>query len=331
MKQKQQGFLLFYDWCELMEELSPKHFKMLLTAMFDYQIKGEEPPEFPDKIKGTAKLIFAQLRRRAANAENGRRGGEARAEKERKAGSPSPLLEAKGQAKSQAKSQAKAQAKVQALLEAYRQDKDKTKTKTKTETKTETSQDQDKGSSLSVESAEPLEPPAAADAPAPAGRESERQFSEEREERGGIEGGEPLFGPTQEGAETAKRGYGKHGNVPLTEGEYGSLKKEIPHADEYIDFFSEKLYRNGYRYQDCYTALRSWWLRDCQLAAKRGDPPPGVAAPLPSDSFRYDRFFQAALARSLPGTDESDPPPLAGTAPPAEAAGVDTCVGRSHP
>lgn len=78
MSNRNEDFLLFRDWYEIWEGLSNKHSKMLLKAMVRYQLYDEEPPEFPDKIKDSAKLIFSQLKRRKVNSANGKKGAEAR-------------------------------------------------------------------------------------------------------------------------------------------------------------------------------------------------------------------------------------------------------------
>ncbi len=288
MKTKYQGFLLFYDWCELMLEMSPKHCKMLLSAMFNYQVKGEEPPPFPDKIKGSAKLIFAQLRRRAINAENGRKGGEAAAKREKKqplptalpTASPIPLLTPSPTA----------------LPAAYRQDIDQDKTETK--------QRQDNSSLLSKESAEGYLPPAAAFADG--ARESRVQ---ENEILGCEEECAKGQGDTEALSESAKIGqpqvYGRHQNVYLTEAEYQSLKGEIPDADGYIDHFSDKLFLKGYRYSSCFDAIRSWWQRDRTLSANQearercSDIFPWKNSASQQGSFDTNAFYEAAVARSF--------------------------------
>ncbi len=115
MEQKNKDFLLFYDWFKIMRNMSHKHAHMLLNAMVEYQAEGIEPPEFPDKIKDVATLMFDQLRRRMENQINGKKGGEARARAARSA-------DADG---TDASSAPKAPGEAEPY--AYRQDKDKTK------------------------------------------------------------------------------------------------------------------------------------------------------------------------------------------------------------
>ncbi len=79
MEQKNKDFLLFYDWYKIIKNMSHKHAHMLIIAMVEYQANGVEPPEFPEKIRDVATLMFDQLRRRMENQVNGRKGGEVRA------------------------------------------------------------------------------------------------------------------------------------------------------------------------------------------------------------------------------------------------------------
>ncbi len=363
MNKKFNGFLLFYDWYELMIDLSPKHFKMLLTAMVDYQLYGREPPEFPDKIKGIGNSIFSRLRQRMVNAENGKKGGEVRAERaSRKPKQPHSLP-------------ASLEATLEAPPEAYRQDKDKTETETETETKTKQSQDND--SLLSAESAEsaslasceaaPLavqtalascEAAPLADATENATEyaqapektymvlyekpeEDEDEYDEDEydEDEDEDEDDDAWFWSDEEDEDTLgdyeppavpdrvelleepnpylPLPYGKFQNVFLTRQQYASLLSEIPDAVRYIDYFSDKVYRKGYRYSDCYAAIRSWWKRDRELAERSGDTArfyelqrngklPTSVAPSGegSGSFETDRFFEAAVARSFGTTVE---------------------------
>ncbi len=79
MEQKNKDFLLFYDWYLIIKEMSPKNAKMLLVAMVELQANDIEPPEFPNKIKDVASLMFRQIRRRKKSQISGKKGGEARA------------------------------------------------------------------------------------------------------------------------------------------------------------------------------------------------------------------------------------------------------------
>ncbi len=78
MSNKEQDFLLFYDWYRQLMNMSAKNCQTLLRAMVEYQIHGTAPPDFPDNIKGIAELMLAQVSRRIAAQENGKKGGEAR-------------------------------------------------------------------------------------------------------------------------------------------------------------------------------------------------------------------------------------------------------------
>ncbi len=64
MSQTDKGVLIFYEWFEAMETLSPKSYKEMMTAIRRYQQKGEEPPEFKGKSAIAAAIIFPYIRRR---------------------------------------------------------------------------------------------------------------------------------------------------------------------------------------------------------------------------------------------------------------------------
>lgn len=72
MSQTDKGILLFYEWLEAMEKLPPKHYKALLTAIYRFQQKGEEPPEFEGYTGALAAIIFPFIRRRCDKARAGR-------------------------------------------------------------------------------------------------------------------------------------------------------------------------------------------------------------------------------------------------------------------
>ncbi len=281
------GFLLFYDWFDLFQDLSPKHFKLLLCAMIDYQREGIEPPEFPDKIKKIAKLIFAQLDRRLKNAENGRRGGVAKARRKN---------EGAGEKLSPMASRfAAAEDSPAAENAAYRKDKTR---------QDENSQDESKQNNkylLSDESAYLCgsgEPQIAnCDLPF-ANEDAETRNTHAKREK------EDFF--EEEEAEDRKA-YGKHKNVFLSDGEYNILKKNIPNADNYINAFSEKLFSKGYRYRDHYAALLSWWDRDKEYALREpgyaqggyGSRGGGDSGGGSNSQIMSDEYFEEAAAKAL--------------------------------
>lgn len=68
----EKGFLFFDDWEKPFRKLSGDEFKEMFWAMFDYQRKGEEPPEFEGALSLIADFVFPQLYRRAQNQIKGR-------------------------------------------------------------------------------------------------------------------------------------------------------------------------------------------------------------------------------------------------------------------
>ena len=74
MGKSNKGFLFFYDWIDVLEELEGKDFKRLVMAMINYQRDGTPPPEFKGVSRVIAQLIFPQIDRRIANAEAGKTG-----------------------------------------------------------------------------------------------------------------------------------------------------------------------------------------------------------------------------------------------------------------
>ncbi len=58
------------------------------------------------------------------------------------------------------------------------------------------------------------------------------------------------------------RERGKNKNVFLSDEEYDDICSVIPKADEYIDYFSDKLLSKGYTYPSHYEAILKWWDTD---------------------------------------------------------------------
>ena len=73
MSQTDKGVLIFYEWFEAMDTLSPKCYKALMTAIFRYQLNGEKIPEFKGNSAILAAVIFPCLRRRLDSARGGKR------------------------------------------------------------------------------------------------------------------------------------------------------------------------------------------------------------------------------------------------------------------
>ncbi len=274
MKDKSKDFLLFYDWFKILDRMSHKNMHLLLRAMVLYQAEGIEPPEFPLAIRDAAELIFDQLRRRKESSEYGKQGrakqlmqsGDQSTPKRASMGTPEPTPAAQ----------------------------DKGKTETKQDGK------QDGKYLLSDESAYlcgSYEPQIAN------GKlQMENEDAEARNARGEMENGKLQM----ENEDIGLRTYGIHNNVLLSESEYNMLRRDIPNADEYINIFSDKLVKKGYRYRDHYIAIRTWWERDKQylnsepLRADNGrfGPPLTACEGAINSTFLTDEFFEAALRRS---------------------------------
>lgn len=84
--------------------------------------------------------------------------------------------------------------------------------------------------------------------------------------------------------------YGKFENVMLSETEHAALQELIPGATDYIERFSAKIAAKGYKYDNHYAAIVSWYIDD-----KKDDP---------ESSFDVDDFFQAALERGRRWAEE---------------------------
>ena len=78
MGQTDKGVLIFGEWFEAMNMLSPKDYKSLMNAIYRYQLLGEEPPEFKGKAGMMSSVIFPYIKRRLATARAGKKGSSAR-------------------------------------------------------------------------------------------------------------------------------------------------------------------------------------------------------------------------------------------------------------
>lgn len=81
MSNTDKGVLMFNEWLDAMNELNPKEYKAMMTAIYHYQMLGEEPPEFKGKAKIIATMIFPYIHRRMAHAEGSKRAIKVRREK----------------------------------------------------------------------------------------------------------------------------------------------------------------------------------------------------------------------------------------------------------
>ncbi len=78
MSQTDKGVLIFGEWFEAMNMLSPKDYKALMNAIYRCQLLGEEPPEFKGKACMMSSMIFPYIKRRLATARAGKKGSSAR-------------------------------------------------------------------------------------------------------------------------------------------------------------------------------------------------------------------------------------------------------------
>lgn len=78
MSNTDKGVLIYNEWFDAMDIVSPKDYKMLMTAIYNYQIFGNPPPEFKGSAKVIASMIFPCLDRRLKQSAGGKRGMSAR-------------------------------------------------------------------------------------------------------------------------------------------------------------------------------------------------------------------------------------------------------------
>lgn len=133
-------------------------------------------------------------------------------------------------------------------------------------------------------------PPQALDKDKERDIDKDQDLDETESERNAADGDAVALAENARGISAGGRGYGRHGNVYLSTEEYLALSREIPMLPQYIDRFSEKMHQKGYRYPSHFDAIRQWWRRDKNLDA---------FAPEKEGSFETDRFFEAAVRRSL--------------------------------
>ena len=81
MSNTDKGVLMFNEWLDAMNELTPKDYKQMMTAIYRYQMKGEQPPEFKGKARIIATMVFPYVKRRIAQANGGKKAMAARRER----------------------------------------------------------------------------------------------------------------------------------------------------------------------------------------------------------------------------------------------------------
>lgn len=82
---KKLGTTIYYDWVQPLSLIPANDFKPLVLALIAYErgeIDDDQIPKFKSEVaKHSAMFMFPQMSRARANAENGRKGGEATQEK----------------------------------------------------------------------------------------------------------------------------------------------------------------------------------------------------------------------------------------------------------
>ena len=295
MSETDKGVLIYNEWFDAMENLSPKDFKAMIYAMYNYQIHDIPPPEFKGKSAMMSSVIFPYIKRRKQQSERGKLGAEAKASRIYRASreampppspqeierdensTPSASSDASSGASSDASSGASSQRIVKKSVEENKIAENNLKERSVSEPSTGDT---------------PPAPSASPDA--------------DDEEALML-----ALAPVEK-----QKGYGVYGNVFLSTSEYLLIKNTIDDAEKYIDNFSAKLYAKGYRYPNHAQAILDWWKKDSRLPGDGGNtlakaipsgacvsgggmPPSGKTAS--GGSFDTDSFFEAAVKRSLGG------------------------------
>ncbi len=61
---KEKGFVILYEWLELLRELSGDEIKRLIFDLAEYEKNGIEPPEYTGSMKLVSHIIFSNIRER---------------------------------------------------------------------------------------------------------------------------------------------------------------------------------------------------------------------------------------------------------------------------
>ena len=294
MSETDKGVLIYNEWFDAMENLSPKDFKAMIYAMYNYQIHDIPPPEFKGKSAIMSSVIFPYIKRRKQQSERGKLGAEAKASRIYRASReamppPSPqeierdensIPSASSGASSDASRGASSDASSQRIVKK--------------------SVEENKIAENNLKERSVSEPSTGDTPPAPSA-------SPDADDEEALT---LALAPVEK-----QKGYGVYGNVFLSTSEYLLIKNTIDDAEKYIDNFSAKLYAKGYRYPNHAQAILDWWKKDSRLPGDGGSaavsPTPGGsfgssgAKTAPSGSFGSggsfdtDSFFEAAVKRSL--------------------------------
>ena len=78
MSEIDKGVLFFREWLESMDKLSPREYKKLVTAIYQYQLNDVPPPSFTGMTEMLATIIFPCIKRRKEASSFGRFGADKR-------------------------------------------------------------------------------------------------------------------------------------------------------------------------------------------------------------------------------------------------------------
>ena len=78
-----KGVLIYNEWFESMQSLSPKDYKTLMIAIYNAQINNVPPPEFTGRSRIVATMIFPCIERRKSQSEHGYLGAVAKHAKDK--------------------------------------------------------------------------------------------------------------------------------------------------------------------------------------------------------------------------------------------------------
>ena len=299
MSEINKGVLIYNEWFDAMKNLNAKDFKSLILAMYDYQIYDVPPPEFKGKSSIVSSMIFSCLKRRKQQAARGKLGAESRAnrasaiKKDEVSPPTSPVFDIHFFSPSAAMS---------------------TAASTDKENAPSGDENDEASGDLSTATSQSIEEHSVAEYSITEHNLAERSVAyptlcggDMPPDRSEI-GTQIPSAPSQTGAKAptsnalslaeTQKGYGIYQNVFLSNSEYLLIKNTVDNAEKYIDNFSAKLYSKGYRYPNHAQAILDWWKKDSRLPKdKSTDTSPN--SPPSYGSFDTDRFFEAALKRSL--------------------------------
>lgn len=298
MSEIDKGVLIYNEWFDAMKNLNPKDFKALILAMYDYQIHDVPPPEFKGKSSIVSSMIFSYVKRRKQQAARGKLGAESRAnrasaiKKDEVSPPASPTFDIHFFSPSTAMSTAASTDKENAPSGGSSGECGGVQITATSQSIEENSVEENKITENNLAERSVVYPTLCGGTP-PARSELGAQMPSAPSEIGAEA---PTSNALANGEK--QKGYGIYQNVFLSNSEYLLIKNTVDNAEKYIDNFSAKLYSKGYRYPNHAQAILDWWKKDSRLP-KETDTDTSPKSPPSYGSFDTDRFFEAALKRSL--------------------------------